>query len=709
MHIPRLAALTTALLLAPVVRAETAPFDLVGPTLRVSVTHDGTTLPIANVPQLATGDRITIKADFPTDQAARYLLVAAFLRGSTNPPPKDWFYQAESWTKKGRDGLSLTVPQGAQQIMLFLAPSTGGDFSTLRNAVQGKPGAFVRAAQDLAEASLDRRRLDAYLASVRKPVAGDNDRLERITPLLARTLQVKINTDCLTRTPELQAPCLLQNQDALVLNDGHTNAITDALAGPGVDLALQLSATPQGGLGYYSPYIAAARDIIGLFSSIHTAKYQYIPALARLDGDGMNLVLNSAPSFHNPKSVIVTALPIVAPVRVPPLQVVGQQVAICGRASEALLPVGGAPLVYATEYAHDLSLRTRLPDGRTIDLPARPDAEKGGLVITLGGRLPADPAGSYPAVLHGLWGFQPFDGPSVTIDATPPGKWQVAPGTFKAGAATLMLQGGASACVSSVATQGGGGQVRRLNYTIAGPNTIAVELPDGLAAIKDLALQVSGPAGSAPDSVALPEVPAPRGVPVSMIARHVELPSNPAPVRLTLGDEADIAGNATLTASLRSGGGQHFTGRETVEISAEGGSGTTAELTTAAGVTLADRDVLVIRLQPEKALGTSAYGRLRARIVRDKVAGDWLTLGTLVRLPDLRQLRCPDRASACELTGDRLFLIQSVSPTQGFEQPVLIPEGFPGNAIQVPRPADGTLFLRLHDDPDVVSRVSGRK
>jgi hypothetical protein len=707
MHMLRLAAFITALLLAPAAGAETAPFDLTGPTLRVSVTHGGTTLPIAKVPQLAAGDRIDLKADFPDDQAARYLLVAAFLRGSTNPPPKTWFYQAESWTKKGRAGLSLIVPEGAQQIVLFLAPSTGGDFSTLRNAVQGKPGAFVRAAQDLAEASLDRRRLDAYLAAVRKPVTDDQDRLERITPLLARALQVKINTDCLTKTPELQAPCLLQNQDALVLNDGHTNAITDALAGPGVDLALQLSATPQGGLGFYSPYIAAARDIIGLFSSIHTAKYQYIPALARLDGDRMNLVLNSAPSFHNPKSVMVTALPIVAPVRVPPLQVVGQQVAICGRASEALLPVGGAPLVYATDYAHDLSLRARLPDGRMVDLPARPDAEQGGLVISLGGRLPADPAGRYQAQLHGQWGFQPFDGPSVTIDATPPGKWQVAPGTFKAGAATLVLQGGASACISSITAQGGNAPARRLNFTTTDPHNVAVELPDGLSAIKGLTLQVAGPVGSAPDSVALPDVPAPRGVPVSMIARHIDLPAGPAPVRLTLGDEADIPGSATLTASLRSGGGQHFNGRETVEIAAEGGSGTSAELTTAAGVTLADRDVIVLRVQPEKALGTSAYGRLRVRIVRDKVAGDWLTIGTLVRLPDLRQLRCTNNGPTCELTGDRLFLIQSVSPTPGFEQPVLIPEGFPGNAIQVPRPAGGTLYVRLHDDPDVVSRITG--
>ena len=32
---------------------------------------------------------------------------------------------------------------------MFLAPATGGDFSTLRNAVRGRPGVFVEAVQDL--------------------------------------------------------------------------------------------------------------------------------------------------------------------------------------------------------------------------------------------------------------------------------------------------------------------------------------------------------------------------------------------------------------------------------------------------------------------------------------------------------------------------------------------------------------------------------
>ena len=63
--------------------------------------------------------------------------------------------------------MTITVPEGAQQVLVFLAPETGGDFRTLVNAVQGRPGSFVRASQDLNQAMLDRSRLDTYLAGVR--------------------------------------------------------------------------------------------------------------------------------------------------------------------------------------------------------------------------------------------------------------------------------------------------------------------------------------------------------------------------------------------------------------------------------------------------------------------------------------------------------------------------------------------------------------
>ena len=145
-----------------------AAFDLAGPLLEATVTRAGTTLPASEVPNLAAGDRIWIRANFPASQSAHYLLVTAFLSGSTNPPPQSWFSDCKTWTPKCRaDGLTLTVPADAQQLVVFLAPETGGDYKTLMSAVRGRPGAFVRTSQDLNQAELDRSRLDRYLETIR--------------------------------------------------------------------------------------------------------------------------------------------------------------------------------------------------------------------------------------------------------------------------------------------------------------------------------------------------------------------------------------------------------------------------------------------------------------------------------------------------------------------------------------------------------------
>ena len=703
------ASLLAGLLGGRAAAADPAPFDLTGPTLSVTVTHQGKSLPIAQVPQLSAGDRIDIHADLPSDQSTHYLLIAAFLRGTTNPPPDKWFYQSETWkkNKKGRAGLSLTVPADAQQVVLFLAPETGGDFSTLRNAVQGRPGAFVRAAQDLAQASLDHGRLETYLGAVRKVVPDDPDRFQRIAPLLARSLQVKVNDDCLTKMPSLQSACLLQNQEALVLNDGHSNAITEAVAGPGTDLALQLSATPQGGLGYYSPYIAAIRDIVGIFGSIHTAKYQYIPALATLDGSQMRLLLNAPPSFHNPKSVLVAPLPVVAPVHVPPLQVPEASPSLCAQSTEPLLPMGGAPLIYSTRYAHDLSLRVKLANGREVDLPATPDVEQGGLRVAIAGKLPAGVSGPLEGRIHGMWGFQPFDGPVVRLQAAQPGQWRSGSDSPPSAGGTTSLVGGAAACVTGVTLQSGNAAPVRTTWKKDGPDRITISLPagDGKGA---LAVLVAGPSDALLDKVILAAPRTPARLGTSMIAHNVQRPAASGPVAIALGNDAVIPSTATFTFSLRTEKDARLTGQESIEIAAASG-GDSARLTVSNGLTFVDDHVVIATLQPAKLLGASAFGALRARIMRDGAESDWLPVGTLVRLPTLSQLQCPAApADSCTLSGDSLFLIDSLSATPGFEHPQAVPTGYAAGTLQVPRPADGgALYLRLHDAPDVINKIGG--
>lgn len=213
-----------------IVRADSAAFDLAGPRVEMTVTRAGKTLPISDVPNLQPGDRLWIHPDFPESQSVHYLLIVAFLRSSTNPPPDTWFTRAETWNKQVRqEGIVVTVPPDAQQTLLFLAPETGGDFGTLRTAVRGRPGAFVRASQDLNQASLDRLRLEKYLSEVKETSDTDPKALHERSILLARTLNIKLDQQCFDKPTEQQAPCLSQNSDQLVLDDGHSQSMVTAL------------------------------------------------------------------------------------------------------------------------------------------------------------------------------------------------------------------------------------------------------------------------------------------------------------------------------------------------------------------------------------------------------------------------------------------------------------------------------------------------
>src|SRR5580658_8934031 len=84
------------LLLSAFGYADTAAFDLPGPRVEVRVSRAGKELSISEVPNLQEGDRLWIHPALPDTQSAHYLLIVAFLRGSTNPPPENWFTKIET-------------------------------------------------------------------------------------------------------------------------------------------------------------------------------------------------------------------------------------------------------------------------------------------------------------------------------------------------------------------------------------------------------------------------------------------------------------------------------------------------------------------------------------------------------------------------------------------------------------------------------------
>ncbi|WP_242116778.1 hypothetical protein [Sphingomonas lacusdianchii] len=488
-------------LFANAAQAQQNGFDLAGPDVSVMVRRGDVELPVAAVPALRGGDTLTAKALLPDDQAARYLLVVAFLRGATNPPPKDWFFSVETWNRK-KNVLTVTVPEGAEQVLLFLAPEAGGGFSAVRGAVRGRPGVFVRAAQDLYQASLDRQRLDAFVGAIGRIGERAPERLATAAPVLADALRIKLNADCLLRQRALQATCLTQQRDSLVLQAQRGATLTETLTGAPVDLAYRVAATREGGAGYYSPYIGLARDLARLFGAFRSAQYQYLPALALGQGQAIHLQLNSAPSFQNPRSVLVAPLPPIGDAP-PPLWRSAAPGALCLARPDLVLPLDDASLLFATDYARDLVLRVTGADGKVATLPLTPDAERGGLVLATGAVQAAGPVTE--AVVQGRWGFDAFSGPRVPAQLDGPGAWTVQPdATVIVGRDhPLTLRGGAAACVAGLTLRDAAGLSRSLTWKSAAPDALDVTLPLAKTRPGALALTVVRFGAVAPDQIAL--------------------------------------------------------------------------------------------------------------------------------------------------------------------------------------------------------------
>ncbi len=462
--------------------ADAPAFDLLGPKIDVHVLRHGRTLPIAQVPWLESGDRLWIHPDFPQSQSARYVLIVAFLRGATNPPPDEWFHRVDTWTQSVREeGVFIVVPPEAQHALLFLAPETSGDFSTLRHAVRGRPGAFVRAAQDLQQASWDRLRLNAYLAEVHTAAANDPTHLKQDSELAARTLGMRIDQQCFDKPTEQQAPCLVQHTDGMVLDDSTAQSrVTQIANGSAADLMNQLSYSTAAGGGMYSPYVGAIVDAVRIFSGMHTAKYQYIPALAlplkdpaerpEQQGETLNLRLNVPPSFRDPKSVIVVALPPILtpdqiPSHLPQLRPVNPAQNQCALQPALVLQVDGAPLVFASSMASTLTLHVQPVAGdqthppAAFDVPLRRDITGGGFVLEK--PLPLLGAPQVTGQIRGSWGYDSWQGPEFTLTMPHPGGWTADAADHSALIVgrrdTFHLEGSNPLCIQSVQLQTGDG------------------------------------------------------------------------------------------------------------------------------------------------------------------------------------------------------------------------------------------------------------
>ena len=776
----------------PALHANGQPFDLSGPKVDIHVKRGDVTLPISEVPNLMPGDRLWIHPDLPESQATNFVLVVAFLRGSTNPPPPEWFTRVETWTREARDeGVFVTVPQGAQQALLFLAPETGGDFNTLRSAVRGRPGSFVRAAQDLQAASWERMRLEAYLDDVKVTSQFDPQKLKKRAEMAARSLGIKINESCFDKPPEEQASCLSQNSEGLVLDDANAQSLVAQLAnGDALNLMNAISSTSLAGGGLYSPYVGAVVDMARILASLHTAHFQYIPALALPTADSLNLRLNMPPSFRNPMSVVVIALPPVGTARPEPLHPVNPDDHFCALKPGLVLPAEGAPLVFATGMAHDLILHVEPADGtgKPVDVPLEVDADRGGLVPFE--KIPALPGGELTAVVRGKWGFDNWTGPQYQLVSARPGEWSVDATDRSALVVgrddTVELDGQTSDCVEKVTAQIDEDPAITLTWKSPKPSQMEITLPlkdaepgpvnldiDEYGIAKPDRLKMVAYAAAASlygltlnsgdkiallkgtrlDEVAKAEVGGVTFTPstldrvenldqlqmdsvgstdsleagkpyVALVELKdgrklkapvtVDLPrpkvtllntgiqeDGAAPLPVEMSSPADLPVADRLVFFLKSDVPPDFPRDEKIEVAAADSSFHTTLALNDGSLMLEDAHTAEASLEPLARFGSSAFGPVRVRAISAGGAtGDWVPLGTLVRVPGFKQLRCP-RATAkpCILSGTDLFLATQISATAAFDSSVNVPPEFTGTELVVPHPVKGVLYLKLRDDP----------
>ncbi len=612
--------------------------------------------------------------------------------------------------------------------------------------------------------------------------------------LLARSLNIRLDQDCFKRPIEQQAACLTQKSDNLVLNDGHSQSMVGVLTqGAASDLIGQIAITPRMGSGYYSPYVGAIIDMGRILDSLHTAQYQYIPALGLPKQDQLQLKLNSPPSFHNPKSVIVVALPAVSSEKPPPLHAIDAQQASCLQSTPLVLQVSGAPLAFSTGLLHDMVLHIEQGNGAGIDLPAKADALRGGYIVDTKA-LAGSPLekNAMEGDLRGYWGFDPFIGPSFKLQTTHSVTWTI-PETETAFLAagrehTLHLHGDAAACVDQVTIKPPNGSASKAAWKAVKADEVEVKIPasgamagsvamlvgqTGLKQLDELKITMYAETGHLDRFVVIPGEPyaalhgsrleevssielngvhfTPAGTPIAKkgelrfaaenpgatesfkpnsnarahvllkdgrkleVAASVEAPrpsvtllnkrvelgsvSAASAIHLTNPDELPIDGR--IAFSLKTKTPDVFPRGEKIEISAADDSVHAMLSITDGSLTLLNASTVLATLDPSKSFGTSAFGPLRFRPVDERgVKGDWQPLATLVRVPVLKELHCPEDANQpCTLNGTNLFLLDSVAVDPQFTVAVSVPEGFVDSVLNVPHPTGPTIYVRLRDNP----------
>jgi hypothetical protein len=193
---------------------------------------------------------------------------------------------------------------------------------------------------------------------------------------------------------------------------------------------------------------------------------------------------------------------------------------------------------------------------------------------------------------------------------------------------------------------------------------------------------------------------------VTLVSKNIR--PGTAQSTITLGSQDELPLDGQISFLLQTEIPNKFSRGQKIEVATADESFSTVLSFADGSLVLRDSGSLVATLEPLKAFGASAFGPLQFRPVSSEGGkGDWQPLAVLVRLPVLKEIRCPATPDKpCQLSGSNLYLIDSVASDPQFTHTAPVPTGFLDASLSVPHPSETGLYLKLRDDPSAVSSVT---
>jgi hypothetical protein len=193
---------------------------------------------------------------------------------------------------------------------------------------------------------------------------------------------------------------------------------------------------------------------------------------------------------------------------------------------------------------------------------------------------------------------------------------------------------------------------------------------------------------------------------VTLLSKSIQPGAAPSAIRL--GNQDELPQDGRLSFFVKTEIPDAFPRNEKIEVATADNAFDVLLSLPDGNLVLQDSQTVLAMLDPLKSFGPSAFGSLHFRAIdASGTKGDWVPLANLVRIPSLKEVRCPDSPDKqCTLSGTNLFLIESIASDSQFKHESPVPLGFADQALSVPRPNGTLLYIKLRDDPSTVNRAA---